>query len=67
MGQESSTYSLDRGIKPGTYRIVHAKTSKALQIRDENKQKLVIWDRQNLQHSDEPTMGNDHVRVFLVL
>jgi hypothetical protein len=63
--QESANYSLDGSIKPGTYRIVHVKTNKVLQIHDEKKEKLNIWDRQT-QATNRPGTGKDHVRVFLV-
>jgi hypothetical protein len=56
MGQESSSYTLDDSIEPGTYRIVHTKTNKVLQVHDENKQKLIIWDRRN-QGSEHPGKG----------
>ncbi|CAE6386065.1 unnamed protein product [Rhizoctonia solani] len=59
MGQVSSCYSFNENIKPGTYRIVHVKTNKVLQIHDENKEKLIIWDRLN-RGSEQPGTGKDH-------
>ncbi|CAE6523219.1 unnamed protein product [Rhizoctonia solani] len=60
MGQSQSAaaFSPNNDLEPGTYRIIHDESNKALQIQDEDKQSLIISGRDS-QGSDRQ-VTKDH-------
>ncbi|CAE6523232.1 unnamed protein product [Rhizoctonia solani] len=45
MGQKPSHHTPDQDIKLGTYFIIHDCSGKAIQIDNQNYQKITVWDR----------------------